>query len=490
MKLSSLLKGVKTQDVYEERDVERVTDKDNGNLKNALFICVDGNRCDGHSLAEKVLKCGAAAVVTDRDLGLSGQIIVDDTRAAYAQISANFYDNPSKKLKIIGVTGTNGKTSTAFFIKEILASLGHSCGIIGTIKNAWENTEREAVLTTPEPPELHKLLSEMVKSGCEYCVMEVSSQALSQKRVYGIDFCAAALTNITPEHLDYHGNMENYIAAKLQLFRNSGFACVNVDDENILNNIEKIDCKAYTYSIFKDSADYTAKNIVCNEKGIKYELVGIDCIARIQSEINGKFNVYNTLCAASVLINLGFDLDDIAKAIGTLDSVKGRCEIVPTDRNFTVIIDYAHTPDGLQNILSAVRETAKGRVILVFGCGGDRDKSKRREMGRIAGELSDFAVVTSDNPRTENPLLIINDILFGMEKAKSGIAVIENRTQAIGFALSKARKGDTVILAGKGHENYQIIGNEKLPFDERKIVQEKINEIKINRCCKSIGNKP
>ena len=472
MKLSSLLEGVKTQDVYEEREVERVTDKDNENLKNSLFVCINGQQCDGHSLAKNALENGVAAIVTDRDLSLPYQIIVDDTRKAYAQISSNFYGNPSRKLKIIGVTGTNGKTSTCFFIKEMLNSMGVKCGIIGTVKNSWENDETESVLTTPEPKELHKLLSQMVEAGCEYCVMEVSSQALSQKRVYGIDFCATAITNITPEHLDYHGSMDAYINAKLELFQNSDFACVNIDDENIRNNLNKINCKTITYSTIQDKADYTAKNVVCNENGIKYEFVGMDCISRIQSELHGRFTVYNTLCAISLLLNLGFDMDKISKAVESLKSVKGRGEIVQIPKNFTVMIDYAHTPDGLQNILTSVRDITKGKIILVFGCGGDRDKSKRAAMGRIAGELSNYAVVTTDNPRTENPLLIMNDILCGMEKAKSKIAVIENRRQAIEFALSKARKGDTVILAGKGHETYQIIGKEKIHFDEREIIEE------------------
>ncbi len=475
MKLSSLLKGVKTPDVNEERDVERVTDKDNENLKNALFVCIDGNRCDGHSLAQKAIEKGAVAVVTNRDLGLREQIIVKDTRCALSQIASNFYGNPTKELKIIGVTGTNGKTSTSFFIKNILEALGHKCGIIGTVKNSWGNENQDSILTTPEPMELQKIFRSIVQNGCEYCVMEVSSQALAQKRVYGIEFCASALTNITPEHLDYHISMENYISAKFDLFNQSDFACVNIDDEIIKENIDKINCRKIIYSTVDDKADYTAKNVVCNENGIRYEFVGMDCISRIQSPLYGRFTVYNTLCAVSVLINLGFDIEEISKAITKVSSVKGRAEIVPINKNFTVMIDYAHTPDGLQNILSCVREITKGKVIVVFGCGGDRDKSKRAEMGKIAGEMSDVAVVTSDNPRNENPLLIINDILCGMEKSKARIAVIENRRQAIEFALEKARKNDLVLLAGKGHEVCQIVGNEKIPFDEREIIKEYFN---------------
>ena len=472
MKLSTLLKDVETLNVYEDVEVERVTDNNKDNLENALYVCIDGNRVDGHSLAKSAIKTGAVAVLTSYDLGIVNQIIVKNTRQAYAKISANFYGNPAEKLKLIGVTGTNGKTSTAFFIKGILQNLGKKCGIIGTVKNCVGNSESEATLTTPEPMKLHKLFSQMVDNGCEYCVMEVSSQGLHQERVCGLRFQGAVLTNITPEHLDYHGNMQNYTDAKLKLFQMSEFACINMDDDNIKSIKNKISCPISTVSAIYNEADYTAKNIVCTENGVKYEFVGMDCIGRIEIKIPGRFTIYNSLCAVGILLKMGFSIDDISDACKKLDYIKGRAEIVKTPRNFTIMIDYAHTPDGLESILQSVREFTKGRVITVFGCGGDRDKSKRAEMGRIAGDLSDLAVVTSDNPRTENPILIINDILYGMEKAKSRIAVIENRQQAIEFALGKARKGDLVLLAGKGHEVYQIIGNEKKPFDERQIVKD------------------
>lgn len=472
MKLSTLLKDVETLNVYEDVEVERVTDNNKDNLKNALYVCIDGNRVDGHSLAKVAVKTGAVAVLTSYDLGIVNQIIVKNTRQAYAKISANFYGNPAEKLKLIGVTGTNGKTSTAFFIKGILQNLGKKCGIIGTVKNCVGNSESEATLTTPEPMKLHKLFSQMVDNGCEYCVMEVSSQGLHQERVCGLRFQGAVLTNITPEHLDYHGNMQNYTDAKLKLFQMSEIACINIDDDNVKSIMGKISCPFSTVSAMYNEADYTAKNIVCTENSVKYEFVGMDCIGRIEIKIPGRFTVYNSLCAVAVLLKMGFSIDDISDACKKLDYIKGRAEIIKTPRNFTVMIDYAHTPDGLESILQSVREFTKGRVITVFGCGGDRDKSKRAEMGRIAGALSDLAVVTSDNPRTENPILIINDILYGMEKSKSRIAVIENRQQAIEFALGKARKGDLVLLAGKGHEVYQIIGNEKKPFDERQIVKD------------------
>ena len=475
MKLSVLLQDLGVACMAADREVTFITDNSNKVADGCIFICIEGKRFDGHTKAKEALEKGAVAVVVQKDMGLKEQILVENTRAAYARLSAAFFGHPERKLRIIGVTGTNGKTSTCFFIKSILDSLGKKCGLIGTVENSWGNTKNQSILTTPEPMELNKLFSEMVKDGCEYCVMEVSSQALSQKRVHGINFCASAITNITPEHLDYHGCMENYINAKLELMGQSDFACINIDDELISENINKINCPVYSYSTIDNKADYTAKNIICNENGIRYEFVGFDFINRVESSLFGKFTVYNTLCAISVLVNLGFDIDKITKAIENISLVKGRCEIVPVPRKYTVMIDYAHTPDGLRNILSAVREITKGRIILVFGCGGDRDKLKRPEMGKIAGELSNIAVVTSDNPRNENPLLIINDILCGMEKSKAKIAVIENRRQAIEFALSKAKKGDIVLLAGKGHETYQVIGDTKIPFDERQIIKDYFN---------------
>ncbi|MCH5191479.1 MAG: UDP-N-acetylmuramoyl-L-alanyl-D-glutamate--2,6-diaminopimelate ligase [Oscillospiraceae bacterium] len=472
MKLSALLREVETLCAFEDVEIERVTDKFEDNLNNALFICIDGDRFDGHGMAAKALEKGAAAVVTERDLKLSRQIVVENTRKAYSLIAANFYGRPAEKLQLIGITGTNGKTSTAYFIKSALLSMSVKCGLIGTVENDTGEGGKTSVLTTPEPMELQRLFREMVDSGCKYCVMEVSSQALSQERVYGLHFAAAVLTNITPDHLDYHGSMEEYINAKLSLFDISDTAIVNMDDENSASVLDRIKCPLITCSAKLDSADYTAKNAECGTWGVKYEFVGIDCISRMSLKLLGRFTVYNSLCAAAVCLKLGFELDDISNAFKNIKPVKGRAEIVEVPRDFTVVIDYAHTPDGLQNILNCVRELTTGRIITVFGCGGDRDRTKRSTMGEIAGKFSDIAIITSDNPRTENPILIINDILSGINKSKAKLAVIENRREAIGFALKKARAGDLVLLAGKGHETYQIIGHEKRPFDEREIIKE------------------
>ncbi len=476
MKLSALLQGVKTLNAFEDVEIERVTDKIKDTKENTLFVCIDGNQFDGHKMAKQALQNGAVAVISERDLKINGQIKVQNTRKAYSQIASNFYDNPTKKLKLIGVTGTNGKTSTSFFIKNMLNGMGYKCGLIGTIENDFGDGKLESTLTTPEPMELQKLFRNMVNNDCEYCVMEVSSQALAQKRVYGLEYEISILTNITVDHLDYHITMENYINSKLELLKNSKKAIVNIDDNNVKTALSRIECPVVTCSTVDNKADYTAKNVICNESFVQYELVGINCIDRINVNLPGEFTVYNSLCASSALIELGFSIEDIANSTEKIKQVKGRAERVPVPRNFTVIIDYAHTPDGLENILKCIKGFSKGKIITVFGCGGDRDKSKRAEMGRIAGELSNIAVVTSDNPRTENPLLIINDILGGMEKTKSRLAIIENRRQAIEFALSKARRGDVVLLAGKGHETYQIIGNEKIHFDEREIIKEYFKE--------------
>lgn len=472
MKLSALLNGVETRCAFEDVEIERVTHKDKEAEKNTLFVCIDGNRCDGHTMAKNALERGAAAVVTERDLKIDRQIIVDDTRSAMSAIAANFYGNPARSLKLIGVTGTNGKTSTAFFIKGIMDALNVKCGIIGTVKNNSGAGDEQSSLTTPEPMELQRLFKKMADSGCEYCVMEVSSQALSQKRVAGLRFAAAALTNITGDHLDYHGTFENYTDAKLELFKMADKAVVNIDDETAKSVLKRIECPAVTVSAVSDRAQYTARNIELKGDGVKYLFVGRDCIERISVGIPGRFTVYNSLIAAAALKELGFDIGKTAHAAKLLTPVKGRAEKVSVPADISVIIDYAHTPDGLENILSCVREFTKGRVITVFGCGGDRDRKKRPLMGRIAGELSDVAVVTTDNPRSENPLLIINDILCGMEKSSARLAVIENRRQAIEYALKKAKPGDTVLLAGKGHEDYQIIGSQKIHFDEREIVKE------------------
>lgn len=471
MKLSNVLKGIAVKNEYLEKEVVDVTSDSRVVEEGFLYICVKGASFDGHNVASEMLDKGAVAVVVDHDLGIENQIIVDDTRAAYSPICANFFGNPANDLKLIGLTGTNGKTTTTFLIKQILENVGKKVGLIGTVQNMVGDEIYPAHYTTPDPHELQSLFRKMVDANCEYCVMEVSSQALAQGRVEGIHFLVGAFTNLTQDHLDYHKTWENYFNAKRILFENCDIALTNVDDENGLKIVDGLPCKVITYAVDNIQSDYTAKNVTFSSNGVRYELVG-DRIGRVDCPIPGRFSVYNSLCAASVALALGVEFEDVLGAISKSQGVKGRIEVVPTNTDYTVIIDYAHSPDGLENIISSLKEIAGGRVVTVFGCGGDRDRTKRPKMGKIAAELSDFCVVTSDNPRSEDPSKIIDDILEGMKDVKTPYEVVENRKEAIAWAMNHAKPKDIILLAGKGHETYQILPTGTIHFDEREAVAE------------------
>lgn len=472
MKLSQILNGVKVLNTYDDVEVCDVTQDSRLVKEGFLFVCVKGAAFDGHSVAAEMLEKGAAAVVVEHDLGLHNQILVENSRACFSPICANFFGNPAKKLKLIGLTGTNGKTTTTFLIKQILENVGKKVGLIGTVQNMIGDEIYPAKYTTPDPYELQKLFAMMVEAQCEYCVMEVSSQALAQGRVNGLRFAVGAFTNLTQDHLDYHKTWENYFNAKRILFENSDIAVTNADDENGLKIVEGLDFdKLITYAVNTNNASYIAKNVSFKASGVEYELVG-DTIGRCYCPIPGRFSVYNSLCAAAIALALGVAFEQVLLAIRKSNGVKGRIEVVPCDRDFTIIIDYAHSPDGLENIITSLKEIAKGRVVTVFGCGGDRDKTKRPKMGRIAAELSDFCVVTSDNPRSENPGEIIKDILEGMVGIDTPYEVVEQRRDAIAYAIKNAQKDDIILLAGKGHETYQILPTGTIHFDEREVVAE------------------
>lgn len=477
MKLSEILNGLIVKNEYVDREVKDITADSRLVEEGFLFVCIKGTSFDGHSVAQEMLEKGAAAVVTERDLGIENQIIVDDTRAAYSPICANYYGNPAKKLKLIGLTGTNGKTTTTFLIKQILENVGKKVGLIGTVQNMVGDEIYPAHYTTPDPHELQSLFRKMVDADCEYCVMEVSSQALAQGRVEGIHFLIGAFTNLTQDHLDYHKTWENYFNSKRILFENCDIAITNVDDKNGLEIVKNLPCKVVTYAVDNIQSDFTAKNVVFSSKGVKYELVG-EKIGRVDCPIPGRFSVYNSLCAASVALSLGIDFESTLIAISKSQGVKGRIEVVPTETDYTVIIDYAHSPDGLENIISSLKEIAEGRVVTLFGCGGDRDRTKRPKMGKIAADLSDFCVVTSDNPRSENPSKIIEDILEGMKDSKTPYTVVENRKEAIAWAMNNARPKDIILLAGKGHETYQILPTGTIHFDEREVIAEVLSNTK------------
>ncbi len=472
MKLTEILNGIRILNSYNETEVLDVTQDSRLVKEGSLFVCVKGAAFDGHSVAKEMLDNGAAAVVVERDLGLDKQIIVENSRAVFSLICANFFGNPAEKLKLIGLTGTNGKTTTTFLIKQILENVGKKVGLIGTVQNMICDEIYPAKYTTPDPYELQKLFSMMVNEGCEFCVMEVSSQALAQGRVNGLHFAVGAFTNLTQDHLDYHKTWENYFNSKRMLFENCDIAVTNTDDKYGLEIVKDLDFKRLvTYSVNSNNADYVAKNVTFKSNGVEYEIVG-ETIGRCNCPIPGRFSVYNSLCAASCAFALGMSFKDVICAIGKSQGVKGRIEVVPTKRDFTIIIDYAHSPDGLENIITSLKEIAKGRVVTLFGCGGDRDKTKRPKMGKIAAELSDFCVVTSDNPRSENPSLIIEDILEGMKGITTPYEVVENRKEAIEYAIKNAKKDDIILLAGKGHETYQILPTGTIHFDEREVVAE------------------
>lgn len=472
MKLSQILKGIKVLNKYSDIDVLDVTQDSRLVKEGSLFVCIKGAAFDGHSVAGEMLTKGACAVVVEKDMGLDNQVIVENTRGIFSYICANFFSNPAEKLKLIGLTGTNGKTTTTFLIKQILENVGKKVGLIGTVQNMIGDEAYPAKYTTPDPYELQNLFSQMVEAGCEYCVMEVSSQALAQGRVNGVRFAVGAFTNLTQDHLDYHKTWENYFNAKRLLFENCDIAVTNADDENGLKIIEGLNFdKVVTYAVNRNDATYVAKNVTFKSNGVEYELVG-DKIGRCSCPIPGRFSVYNSLCAASCALALGISFEQVLMAISKSKGVKGRIEVVPCDRDFTIIIDYAHSPDGLENIISSLKEIAKGRVVTLFGCGGDRDKTKRPKMGKIAAELSDYCIVTSDNPRSENPSAIIQDILEGMKGVKTPYTVVENRKEAIAYAIEHAKKDDIILLAGKGHETYQILPTGTIHFDEREAVAE------------------
>lgn len=472
MKLSEILRGIEVLGSYNDVEVSDITQDSRLVKEGSLFVCVKGSVFDGHTVAKEMLDNGAAAVVVERDLGLDNQIVVKNSRSVFSPICANFFGNPADKLKLIGLTGTNGKTTTTFLIKQILENAGKKVGLIGTVQNMIGDEIYPAKYTTPDPYELQKLFSQMVKADCEYCVMEVSSQALAQGRVNGLRFAVGAFTNLTQDHLDYHKTWENYFESKRILFKNSDIAVTNADDQNGLEIIKELQFdKVVTYAVDKNDATYVAKNVKFKSNGVEYELVG-DMIGRCNCPIPGRFSVYNSLCAASCALALGIGFDDVLSAISKSNGVKGRIEVVPTNRDFTIIIDYAHSPDGLENIITSLKEIAKGRVVTLFGCGGDRDKTKRPKMGKIAAELSDFCVVTSDNPRSENPSEIIKDILVGMEGITTPYKVVENRKEAIAYAINNAQTDDIILLAGKGHETYQILPTGTIHFDEREAVAE------------------
>ena len=438
----------------------------------ALFVALSGDKTDGHRYIQTAVDRGAAAVLCERPPEAPGPWLkTEDSRLALALVSANWFGRPGDGMTLVAVTGTNGKTTTTSLLKELLERVtGARVGLIGTNRNMIGEAELPAHRTTPESYELQSLLRQMADEGCTCVVMEASSHALAQRRTAGLTFAAGVFTNLTQDHLDYHHTMEEYRDAKGLLFRQCRQAVLNLDDPAGRWYGEQVDCPVFTYSENKDGADLSAKNIRLFPGHVEFEALTLGSLSRVHLPIPGGFTIYNALAALAAGLCLGLELEAMTAVMPHLHGVKGRVEVVPVPRAYTVLIDYAHTPNALENILTTARDFTAGRLICLFGCGGDRDRTKRPIMGAIAGELADLTVVTSDNPRTEPPLSIIDDILAGMEGA--ALHVEPDRRAAIAWALDQGRPGDVIVLAGKGHETYQEIDGVQRHLDEREVVAE------------------
>lgn len=470
MRLSEVLKNTKgTLGNVKDMEISDVCYDSRKVKKGAMFVAVKGFKSDGHKFIDKAVELGAGVIVGEEDLHLENYIRVPDTRKFLAEASANFFGNPQDKMKIVGITGTNGKTTVSYLIKQIIELKGHKCSLIGTNQILIGNEAIDSERTTPESRDLQELFSKMEKAGSEYVVMEVSSHSLDLDRVWGIEFECGIFTNLTQDHLDFHITMDNYAKAKSKLFEVSKNAVINIDDK-YSGVMEEKGKNTITCSLKDKKAHLYAENIRYSERGVIFDAVYRGEKRMIRLGIPGEFSVYNAMSACGAALSLGFSLEDVEKGLVLARGVKGRLEVVPVITPYTIIIDYAHTPDGLENVLNAVKGFAKGDVIALFGCGGDRDNTKRPIMGKIAENLADYVVVTSDNPRGEDPEKIIEDILKGMEKDNHHVVV--NRKDAIEYAMNYAKEGDVIVLAGKGHETYQIFKDETIHFDEREVIRE------------------
>ena len=457
--------------------------------KGHLFVAIRGDNFDGNDFIPQAIERGAVAIVSEQKAIPIGSklswAIVDNARRALAIISGNFYNQPSRRLYLIGVTGTNGKTTVTYLVESVFQQGGRKIGRLGTIDYRVGERLVEAERTTPEAPDINRYMAEMVENGCKTCVIEVSSHSLDMERVYGCDFDVAVFTNLTRDHLDFHLSMERYFSSKKKLFeylenKKEAVAVINLDDPKGKELLRGLKVRSITYG-WQPSADITVDSYQLSLQGLQATITTPEGKLQVSSPLIGRGNLSNILAAVGVGMAAGISLSDISQGIARVSPIPGRFEQVNEGQDFTVIVDYAHTDDALRNLLESVREVAKGRVITVFGCGGDRDPSKRPLMGAHAMKLSDIAIVTSDNPRSEDPLQIIREIEVGIESVgvrKGAHLVIPDRKEAIKRAIDEAHPGDMVVIAGKGHERYQIIGNKTIPFDDREVARQFISRKK------------
>ncbi len=481
-----------------DQTIEAVAHDSRKVVPGTLFFCLSGVHVDGHDYIAEAVRRGAVAVVVERDVTAVADKItiikVKDTRVAMQVIVPCFFDYPGYKLRMIGVTGTNGKTTTTYLIRDILRKAGHKTGLIGTIQTLIEDKAIPIKNTTPDVIELQSMLAEMVSSGMKYAIMEVSSHALALHRIAGCEFDVAIFTNMTQDHLDFHQTFEKYIDAKAELFRSLSkdtntktgkTAVINLDDNAGHIMVKNAACPVISYAV-KNAGVLMADNVKVKETGSSFQVKGPFGTMELSLSITGMFNVYNVLAAIGAVLAEGVTPDVIKQALESFTSVPGRFELVQAGQPFTVIVDYAHTPDGLENVLKTAKQFVQGKIIVVFGCGGDRDRTKRPIMGKIAVQYGDIVLATSDNPRSEDPVKILEDVEGGIKEALCGkntgknYEVIPDRRQAISRAIRMAKPQDVILIAGKGHETYQILHDRTIDFDDRQVAREVIKEMREN----------
>ncbi len=479
MKLIELLKNVSIKEIIGEQNIDIADVKVDSNIvaKNDLFICLNGQNYDGHKFVGQVETYGGGAVVTERKIQtFLTQIIVEDTRLAMSIIARNLYDNVDERLKLVAVVGTNGKTTTSHVIGKIANEVGVKCGVIGTLGVFYDGKSFEPTLTTPDPLELFKILFDMEKSGVKVVVMEVSAHAISLKKIYGMNFEIGVFTNFSRDHLDFFENLERYKQTKLSFFTDNTcrYVVSNADDE-VGRELAMQTKKAITYGIYYPS-DVFAINLNKTQDGNSFVINLFDCIFQINSKLLGEFNVYNLLSSATVSALLGIELEKIVKVLNKIDLISGRLERV-YDGDFKVFVDYAHTPDGLEKSIKAIKNVCCGKVICIFGCGGNRDEGKRSIMGKVSGELADFSVITSDNPRYEEPMDIIYEIEKGVLEKTKNYVLIQDRAEAIKYAIQIAKKDDIILICGKGSENFQEVLGIKNRYNDKDTVNNVLGEL-------------
>lgn len=482
MKLTELARSIPAgASVSAEAEVTGLVCDSRKVKKGDLYFCLPGLRVDGHNFAKAAADAGAAALVVERKLPVDlPQVLVEDARAAMSYIAQCFYGYPAREMHGVGITGTKGKTTTSFLVRAIACHAGHKVGLMGTVCTYIGEEEEPASLTTPDPIDVQSLLRRMKDAGCDFYVMEVSAHALDLRKLVGMKFDQGIFTNFSQDHLDYFGTMETYRRAKEKFFDPFyiGHAVVNADDEAGKYMLGRVPATTYGVSV---PADAYANEIEILESGVSYRLHWKDVVLPLHLHISGIFNVYNSMAAAVACLEMGISPEDVKAGLESVTVVPGRIEPLPTHTPYRVILDYAHSPASLESILKTIRQFTRGRLICVFGCGGGRDKEKRPIMGEISGRLADFSVLTSDNPRLEDPMDILRAIEEGIKRTTGPYVVIENRREAIRYAMQMGQPGDVIVLAGKGHETYQDIGGQKHPFDEKVVVREILAEMDEGR---------